>query len=124
MKSSSLMKLTISFAVVHAVPSRNSRTAAAVVSSNGVELLPAVNLLDLRVSNEVQVEDDQLSALLELRANPVDRDRQRGKPGDRVVQHLLKLDALDAIGDPGIRRQPAAERWTGCGPPLRRPTMT
>ena len=82
---------------------------------HGVELFPPVNLLDLRVANEVQVEDDQLAALLELRANPVDRDRERRKPGERIVQHLLKLDALDAIGDPRIRRQPSAERRPDAG---------
>ncbi len=63
-----------------------------------VELLPAVDLLDLGVAHEVDVQHDELAALLDRAAHPLDHDRQRRQSGERVVEHLLVLDALRAIG--------------------------
>ena len=85
-----------------------------------VELLPPVDLFDLRVANEVEIQHDQLAALLEQRARPLDHHRQRRQAGERVVEHLLVLDALDAIRDAPPRAAVRARRRRECAARSRR----
>ena len=82
---------------------------------HGVELLPAVDLLDLRVAHEVEVEHDELTALLEQLARALDGDGQRGQPGERIVEHLLVLDPIDTLRHRRAERRHRAPPRTRSG---------
>jgi hypothetical protein len=59
-----------------------------------VELLPAVDLLDLLVPHEVDVEYGQLAAVLEQVAGTLDHDGQGREAGQLVVEQLFVADEL------------------------------
>ena len=80
-----------------------------------VQLLPPVDFLDLRVADEVEVEHDELAALLEELARPLDRDGQGGQPGEGVVQHLLLLHLVHPVSVLCAERRTTRD----CGPRAR-----
>ena len=59
-----------------------------------VQLLPAVDLLDLLVPDEMDVQHGEFAAAVEQLARPFDHDGQCGEAGQPVVQQLLVAEQL------------------------------
>ena len=52
---------------------------------NGIQLFPTVDLLDLRVADEVEVQHDEFAAFLEEPPRPLDHHRKRWQTRHRVM---------------------------------------
>ena len=74
-----------------------------------IELLPAVDLLDLRVAHEVQIVNDHLAAILDQPAHALEHHRKCGHAREGIVEHLLVLHSVDAMREAEARRGDACE---------------